>query len=104
MARHLRRINSDTLTRLDRVLPVAEGPVLVTFWEAVMAGRVRLSPPVRSLLRHLQERWHDLVRSQRDPDIPSSTNRLEGWFGRLTPRTRLARGFGPEVGPSTLCA
>ena len=63
-----------------------------------MAGRVRLSPPVRGLLRHLMERWHDLVCSQRDPDILTNTNRLEGWFGRFKPRARLAQGFGTEAG------
>ncbi len=63
-----------------------------------MAGRVRLSPPVRELLRHLMERWHDLVRSQRDPDILTNTNRLEGWFGRFKPRARLTRGLKTEAG------
>ena len=86
------------LQRLARTRPVAAGPVLVALWEAMMAGRVRLSPPVRGLLRHLMERWHDLVRSQRDPDILTNTNRLEGWFGRFKPRARLAQGFGTEAG------
>ena len=36
---------------------------------------------MRKLLWHLVEGWNDLVRSQWDPAVPASTNRLEGWFG-----------------------
>ena len=39
-----------------------------------------LDPEVRQLLWHLVVRWNNMVRSQRHPDIPAFTNRLEGWF------------------------
>ena len=63
-----------------------------------MQGRVRLRPEVWKLLWHLVERWHELVRSQGNPKVPASTNRLEGWFGRFKPRARLTRGLKTEAG------
>ncbi len=84
VGRHIRGLDEDTLTHLDRVL--------LALWQAVAQGRVRLDPEVGKLLWHLVVRWHDLVRSQRNPKVPASTNRLEGWFGRFTPRARLTRG------------
>ena len=109
VGRHIRGIDEDALTHLDRVLlpilqrlartrPLEAGPVLLGLWQAVAQGRVRLDPEVRKLLWHLVARWNDLVRSQRQPDIPASTNRLEGWFGRLKPRARLTRGLKTEAG------
>ena len=92
------------LQRLARARPPETGPILLALWEAVMQGRVRLDPEVRKLLWHLVERWHDLVRSQGNPEVPASTNRLEGWFGRFKPRARLTRGLKTEAGPSTSCA
>ena len=53
---------------------------------------------MQALLWHLMEGWNDLVRSQRDPAVPTSTNRLEGWFGRFKPRARLTRGLKTEAG------
>ena len=47
---------------------------------------------------HLVACWHDLVRSQRNPNIPASTNRLEGGRGRLKPRVHLPRGLKTEAG------
>ena len=90
VSRHIRGLDEDTLTHLDRVLlpilqrlarerPVAAGPVLLALW-------------------HLVTRWHDLVRSQHNPKVPASTNRLEGWFGRFKPRARLTRGLKTEAG------
>ncbi len=67
-------------------------------WQAVAQGRVRLDPEVRPRLWHLVVRWHDLVRSQRNANIPASTNRLEGWFGRCKLRARLTRGLKTEAG------
>ena len=86
VGRHIRGIDDDDLTHLDRVLlpilqrlarerPPEAGPVLLGLWEAVMQGRVRLRPEVRKLLWHLVERWHELVRSQGDPKVPATTNR-----------------------------
>ena len=109
VGRHIRGLDDDDLTHLDRVLlpilkrlarerPPEAGPVLLALWEAVMQGRVRLRPEVRKLLWHLVERWHELVRSQENPKVPASTNRLEGWFGRFKPRARLTRGLKTEAG------
>ena len=107
--RHIRDIDEDDPAHLDRVLlpilrrlarerPPEAGPVLLALWEVVMQGRVRLRPEVRKLLWHLVERWHELVRSQGNPKVPTSTNRLEGWFGCFKPRARLTRGLKTEVG------
>ena len=113
VGRHIRSIDEDDLTHLDRVLlpilqrlarerPPEAGPVLLALWEAVMQGRVRLRPEVRKLLWHLVERWHELVRSQGNPKVPASTNRWEGWSGalwaRFKPRARLTRGLKTEAG------
>ena len=109
VGRHIRGLDEDTLTHLDRALlpilqrlarerPVAAGPVLLALWQAVAQGRVRLHPEVGKLLWHLVTRWHDLVRSQHKPKVPASTNRLEGWFGRFKPRARLTRGLKTEAG------
>ena len=109
VGRHIRGLDEDTLTHLDRVLlpilqrlarerPPEAGPVLLDLWQAVAQGRVRLDPEVCKLLWHLVTRWHDLVRSQHNPKVPASTNRLEGWFGRFKPRARLTRGLKTEAG------
>ena len=96
VGRHIRSLDEDSPAHLDRVLlPILQrlararlpeaGPVPLGLWQAVEQGRVRLDPEVRQLLWHLVARWNDLVRSQRHPDIPASTHRLEGWFGRPGP-------------------
>lgn len=97
MGRHIRGIDKDDLTHLDRERPPEAGPVLLALWETVMQGRVRLQPEVWNLLGHLAERWHDLVRSQGNPKVSASTNRLECWFGRFKPRSRLTRGLKTET-------
>ena len=82
VGRHLRGLDEDDLTHLDRILlPILRrlarerlpeaGPVLLALWEAVMQGRVRLHPEVGKLLWHFVERWHELVRSQGNPKVPS---------------------------------
>ena len=81
------------VVRLVRELPLWGGQLLLVCCEWAHQGVIRLSPPVLSLVEHVMDRWNDLVRCVRDPTIPSSTNRLEGWFGRFKPRTRLARGL-----------
>ena len=55
-------------------------------------------PEVRPRLWYLVTRWHDLVRSQHNPQVPTCTSRLEGWFGRFKPRVRLTRGLKTEAG------
>ena len=35
---------------------------------------------------------YEQVRSQHNPRVPASTNRIESWFGRFKLRARLARG------------
>ena len=72
--------------------------------QAVARGRVRLNPEVCKLLGHLVARGNDLVRSRRHPDVPASTNRLEGWFGHLKFRARLTRGLKTEAAPATAWA
>ena len=78
VGRHIRGLDEDTLTHLDRVLlPILQrlarerlvtaDPVILDLWQAVTQGRVRLDPEVRQLLWHLVTRWHDLVRSQHHP-------------------------------------
>lgn len=47
---------------------------------------------------YLVTRLHDLVRSQRNPKVSTSTNRLDGWFGRFKSRAWLTRGLETEVG------
>lgn len=77
------------------------GVSAATLWrdvQAVMQGRMRLQPEVRNLLWHLVEHWHDLVRSQGNPKVSASTNRLEDWFGRFKPRASLTRGLKTETG------
>ncbi len=63
-----------------------------------MQDRVHLHPEVWKLLWHLVARWHARVRSQGNPKVPASTNRLEGWFGRCKTRPRLTRGLKAETG------
>ena len=77
--------------------PVAAGPGTLTEGGSRPAqplalaggglGRVRLRKPVCS---------------QHDPDMPASTNRREGWFGRFKPQTRSGtrvegRGGHPQL-------
>ena len=96
VGRHIRGIDDDDLTHLDRVLrpslqrrararPPEAGPVLWGLWEAVMQGRVRLRPQVRKRLWHLVERGHELVRSQENPKVPATTNRPGAGLGASSP-------------------
>ena len=81
-----------------RHLPLWGGQLLPVCCEWAHQGVIRLSPPVLALVEHVMDRWNDLVRCVRDPSIPSSTNRLEGWFGRFKPRAWLARGLKTPQG------
>ena len=73
------------VVRLVRHLPLWGGQRLLVCCERAHQGAVRLSPPVLALVEHVMDRWNDLVRCVRDPSVPSSTNLLEGWFGRSGP-------------------
>ena len=96
VGRHIRDLDEDTLTHLDRVLlPILQR---LARERPPEAGPVLLAPEVRKLLWHLVSRWNDLVRSQHQPKVSATTNRLEGWFGRLKPRARLTRGLKTEAG------
>ena len=88
--RHIRGLDEDTLTHLDRILlpilqqlvrerPPEAGPVLLALWQSVAQGRVPLDPEVRQRLWHLVSRWNDRVRSQHHPKVSAITHRL----GRL---------------------
>ena len=91
VGRHIRGLDEDTLTHLDRVLlpilqrlarerPPEAGPVRLGLWQAVAQGRVRLHPEVRKRLWHLVTRLHDLVRSQHPPrSPPPPTGWRAGW-------------------------
>ena len=104
VGRHIRSLDEDSLTHLDRVLlpilqwlarerPPKAGPVLLGLWQLMARGRLNLE--VRKLLWHLVTRWNNLMCSQRHPDIPASTHR----FGRFKLRARLARGLKTKAGP-----
>ena len=61
---HIRGLEQDALTHLDRVL--------LALWQVVAQGPVRLDPEVRTRLWHLVARCHDLVRSQHTPQVPAA--------------------------------
>ena len=84
--------------QLVRHLPLWGGPLLLVCCEWAHQGAVRLSPPVLALVEHVMDRGNDLVRCVRNPAIPASTNLLEGWFGRVKPRARRARGLKTPQG------
>ena len=107
--RRLQRLRTGLRTRADatvlrgvvqlmRHLPLWGGQLLLVCCEWAHQGVIRLSPPVLALVEHVMDRGNDLVRCVRDPAIPSSTNLLEGWFGRFKPRARLARGLKTPQG------
>ncbi|MYC61807.1 MAG: hypothetical protein F4X16_03060 [Caldilineaceae bacterium SB0661_bin_34] len=86
-------------------LPLWGGQLLLVCCEWAHQGVIQPSPPVLALVEYVMERWNDLIRYVRDPSIPSSTNLLEGWFGRFKPQARLARGLKTPQGhrPSCTC-
>ena len=86
------------VVRLVWELPLWGGQLLLVCCEWAHQGVIRLSPSVLALVEHVMDRWNDLVRCVRDSSAPSSTNRLEGWFGRFKPRARLARGLKTPQG------
>ena len=59
---------------------------------------------LRRLVVHLQERWRQMTLHQRDPEVPNSSNWLEGRFGRIKPRYRLTRGLNSDSGAANFMA
>ena len=53
---------------------------------------------LRRLAVHFQERWRQMILHQREPEVPNSTNWLEGRFGRIKPRYGLTRGLKSDAG------
>ena len=96
--RRRQRLRTGLRTRVDATVLRGVVPRLLVCCEWAHQGVVRLSPPVLALVEHVMDRGNDLVRCVRDPAIPSSTNLLEGWFGRFKPRARLARGLKTPQG------
>ena len=52
----------------------------------------------RRRVLHCLERWRQLRWTVRRPDVPATTNRLAGRFGRWQPRYRQTRGFHTTTG------
>ncbi|MXZ26520.1 MAG: hypothetical protein F4Y80_17005 [Caldilineaceae bacterium SB0665_bin_21] len=67
---HRDRVLSPILRRLARARPPEAGPGPLALWEVVIG----------------------------EPKVSAYTNRLEGWFGRVKPQTRLTRGLQTEAG------
>ena len=53
---------------------------------------------LRWLVVHLLERWRQMTVHQRLPEVPNSTNWLEGRFGRVKPRYGMTRGLKTDSG------
>lgn len=83
----------DQLTEIVWELP-ADGADRLFRW-SVDRG---LPSELRWLVVHLLERWRQMTLHQRRPGVPSSTNWLEGRFGRIKPRCRTTRGLKTDSG------
>ena len=59
---------------------------------------------LRRLAAHLQERWRQMTLHQKEPEVPNSTNWLEGWFGRIKPRYKLTRELNSTAGAANFIA
>ena len=86
------------VVRMVQELSLWGGQLFLVCCEWAHQDVIRLSSPVLALVEHVMERWNDLVLCVRDPAIPSSTNQLEGWFGRFKPWARLVRGLKTPQG------
>ena len=80
-------------TETVRELPSDGGDRLLRW-----SGNRGLPPEIRWLVVHLLERWRQMTLYQRRPGVPSSTNWLEGRFGRIKPRYRTTRGLKTDSG------
>ncbi len=83
----------EQITEVVRELP-GDGAAQLLRWYL----NTTLPPALRRLLVHLLERWHQLTVHQQQAGIPSSTNWLEGKFGRIKPRYRTTRGLKTDAG------
>ena len=86
------------LRELLRELPAEGAAILMGWLEEAVAPEVPAPKAWRNLVQHFLERWNQMRIHGRAPDVPATTNRLEGRFGRLKPRVRRARGFPTRAG------
>ena len=86
------------LRTLLRDLPAEGAAILMGWLEEAVDPEVPVPKEWRSLVQHFLERWNQMRIHCRAPDVPATTNRLEGRFGRLKPRVRRARGFPTRAG------
>ena len=76
-----------------RIVP-ADGAEKLRHW----ARGPALPRELRRLAVHLQERWRQMPRHQREPGISNSANWLQGRFGRIKPRCQLTRELNSDAG------
>ena len=89
----------DQITRIVRELP-PDGADRLLRWSSDRG----LPPELRWLVVHLLERWRQMTLHQQQPSVPSSTNWLEGRFGRIKPRYRTTRGLKTDSGAANFMA
>ena len=89
----------EQITRIVRELP-PDGADRLLRWSSDGG----LPPELRWLVVHLLERWRQMTLHQQQPSVPSSTNWLEGRFGRIKPRYRTTRGLKTDSGAANFMA
>ncbi|MCY3658135.1 MAG: transposase [Caldilineaceae bacterium] len=83
---------------LLRELPAEGAGILMGWLEEAIDPEAPAPKEWRCLVQHFLERWNQMRIHGRAPDVPATTHRLEGRFGRLKPRVRRARGFPTRAG------
>ncbi len=73
------------LRTLLRELPAEGAAILMGWLEEAVAPAAPAPKEWRSLVQHFLERWNQMRIHGRASDVPATTNRLEGRFGRLKP-------------------
>ena len=86
------------LRALLRELPAEGAAILMGWLEEAVDPEAPAPKEWRRLVQHFLEHWNQMRIHCRAPDVPATTNRLEGRFGRLKPRVRRARGFPTLAG------
>ena len=86
------------LRALLREVPAEGATILMGWLEEAVDPAAPAPKEWRRLVQHFLERWNQMRIHDRAPDVPATTNRLEGRFGRLKPRVRRARGFPTRAG------